>query len=84
MNNTGDGGTPAVFDIGSSTCDRTGCRNAAEEGRTDITDTLGYQLHIGTVVGIDHTVSHNTGQQRFNGCKDCNGDTVCGSALKGS
>ena len=46
----------AVLDIGSGTRDRTGCRNTAEQCRTDIRNTLRDELHIGTVLRADHTV----------------------------
>ena len=40
MDDTGDWCTSAVFDIGCGSCNRSGCRDTAEEGRHDIADAL--------------------------------------------
>ena len=40
MDDTGNRGTSAVFDIGCGSGDRSGCRDTAEERRHDVTDTL--------------------------------------------
>ncbi len=63
MYHSGDRSPAAVFNIGSGSCDGTRSRNSSKQRRSDITNSLCNQLHIGTVSGIDHTVCHHTGKQ---------------------
>ena len=63
----------AVADIGSSTRDCSGCRDSSEQSGEDISKSLTNQFGVGFVVVANHTVRDNSGQQRFNSGKDCDG-----------
>ena len=76
MDHTCHRSTSAVFDVCCCTCDRTGCRDTAEQGGNDITCTLGNKLCVGAVLSADHAVCNDAGKQGLDGCQDCDRECV--------
>ena len=58
MDNTGNRGDSAAFNIGDRTGDGTGGRNAAEKGNYQIGNALPHQFLIGVVSVIGERVSN--------------------------
>ena len=65
VNERGDGGCSAAFDIRRGSGYRSGCGYAAEDHGNDIAGPLGDQFHIGTVPSPHHAIRNNGRQQRF-------------------
>ena len=63
MHHTGNGGTAAVFHIGSSSRDSSGGRDSTEQCGSDVAGTLGDQFHIGTMSAVHHAVRYHAGKQ---------------------
>ena len=57
----------AGADVGGGTSDGARGRNAAEERRANVGDSLRDQLHVGVVVIAAHAVGDHGGEQAFNG-----------------
>ena len=76
MRHAGDGRAPAVFHVGGGTRNGAGGGNAPEQGRCDIACALGHELHVAAVVGADHRIRHDAGEQGLDCRQDGNGDAV--------
>ena len=63
VDHSGDRCMSAVFDIGSSSCDCSCCRDSTKERRSDISGTLCNELHIGTMFAAYHTICNYAGKQ---------------------
>ena len=83
MGDTRDWGTAAVLHICCGSCDGACGGNTSKKSRTDISYALGDELHIGTMMGIDHTICHHTGKQGFNGRQDGYGEGIRQHSLYG-
>ena len=76
VHHAGNGAASAVFDVGSGACDCAGGGDAAEKGRTDVTHALSDKLGVGVMACTYHTVCDNAAEKRFNGCKNCDGESI--------
>ena len=76
VHHTGHRRFAAVFGVGGGASDGAGCRNTAEQHRGDVADALTDQLGVGVVSGVDHTVRHHAGEQRFNGGQHRDGERI--------
>ena len=63
MHHTGNGGTSAVFHIGSSSRNGSGGGDPTEQCGSNVAGALGDQFHIGTMSAVHHTVRYHAGKQ---------------------
>ena len=72
MDDAGNGCASAVVDIGHRAGDGTCGGDAAEEGRSDVGQSLTDEFSVGVVVVADDTVCNGCREQRLDGAQDGN------------
>ena len=76
MDHASHRGHAAVFNVGGGTGNGSRSRDAAKQRRCRIAHALGYQLHVGVMMGARHLIGHHAGQQRLDGRQNGDGEGV--------